>query len=189
MLWEKQTKIGTEFHLTIGQKKKKVGGIVLSRYDSSWLANSVLSGNHVTTECLIPVKRPPAAHLQQPRSPHHIYSCFWPCSADAPTHFLPLGCRHGCLHTSLHAASLAPGPSSPKTRTLIWSPACPVLGLQSNRPVGMAVLLSTCSWLLCVVSGPCVHLSPSSSVVLCWYFPIVTMRNYRGTVLNGQDYD
>lgn len=45
----------------------------------------------------------------------------------------------------------------------LWFDRLPVLGLQSNRPVGVAVLLSTCSW-YCVVL-PSVR--PPLSILLC----------------------
>lgn len=71
-------------------------------------------------ECFIPETLPPAPPSQQSR---RSLIALTPVS-DLVLQTLqptcpPLGGGCVCVCTSLHAASLAPGPSSPKTRTLI----------------------------------------------------------------------
>lgn len=109
-----------------------------------------------------------------------------PVSGTAPLSDPVLHLGWGCvLHTSLHAASLAPGPSSPKTRTLIWSPACPWSAKSQASGNGcppqhvpmIAVCASSRLWSCSRL--PC-------SVVRCWDFPIIIARDWRGTLLMAE---
>lgn len=69
----------------------------------------------------------------------------------------------------------------------LWFDRLPVLGLQSNRPVGMVVLLSTCSWLLCVCPLVCVLLPPTLLCCTSLGFPHHYREDPRGTLLNGKE--
>lgn len=105
------------------------------------------------------------------RSPQCLDSCFWPCSADAPAHLSLPSVAGVCVCTQPFMLLLLPQDLVPLKQGL-WFDRLPVLGLQSNRPVGVAVLLSTCSWLLCVVLlSVCLPVSILSCVVLCWHRP------------------
>lgn len=154
-----------------------------SRYSGSWLAHSTWSGNPRTAKYFIPVKLPPAPPFQQPRSPH-CRDRFWPCSADAPAH-LP-SVAGVCVCTQPFMLLLLPQDLVPLKQGL-WFDRLPVLGLQSTRPVGVAVLLSTCSWLLCVVpsSRLCSLASLHPVLFMLLGFSIV-LRGSRGTRLNGR---
>lgn len=87
-----------------------------------------------------------------------------------------------CVHTSLMLL-LLPQDLVPLKQGL-WFDRLPVLGLQSNRPVGMVVLLSTCSWLMCVsVHVLCLW---TCFVLCCWDFPIFIVRTQGGTSLSDE---
>lgn len=69
----------------------------------------------------------------------------------------------------------------------LWFDRLPVLGLQSHRPVGMVVLLSTCSWLLCVCPLVCVLLPSTLLCPMSLGFPHWYREDPRGTLLNGKE--
>lgn len=107
----------------------------------------------MTAECLFQFKLPPAftfcsSHLgaSRPESCFWCSSSFWPCPTAEPA-YLPFTGFRMCVHPPLMLL-LLPQDLVPLKQGL-WFDRLPVLGLQSNRPVGMVVLLSTCSWLLC----------------------------------------
>jgi hypothetical protein len=166
MLWENQIKTWTEFYLTI--RKRKPFPV---KYNGFWLAYSSLPGNHVTARMFLFQLKLPLAFTF---SSSHV-GASWPwllflvqllfltlsCRSTSPLVFhLGWGCM--CSHTSLMLL-LLPQDLVPLKQGL-WFDRLPVLGLQSNRPVGMVVLLSTCSWLLCVCPLVCVLLL---STLLC----------------------
>lgn len=172
MPWGKQTWTWTDCYLTRGQRKQK--GKRFFSFQTGWLLISEQTVNTVVTSdsrVLYPTKAASSAPLAS--SPHGLDSCFWPCSADAPTHLSFPSVADECLHTPLHAASM-PQDLVPLKQG-IWFDRLPVLGLHSTRPVGVAVLLSACSWLLCVVLSVWSAWSASSAcpVALCWGLPIV----------------
>lgn len=87
-----------------------------------------------------------------------------------------------CVHPSLMLL-LLPQDLVPLKQGL-WFDRLPVLGLQSHRPVGMVVPLSTCSD-CCVSTCPC----PVPPCLLCFVLPAFShsyCEDPRGTVWNDE---
>lgn len=155
----------------------------------------------MTAECLFQFKLPPAftfcsSHLgaSRPESCFWCSSSFWPCPTAEPA-YLPFTGFRMCVHPPLMLL-LLPQDLVPLKQGL-WFDRLPVLGLQSNRPVGMVVLLSTCSWLLCSpvrVLCPWLLCSPIRPCpvplhLLCFVllaFPTLIVRTQGELVLNAE---